>query len=118
MAEVAALPPDEADKEAEQLIAKSGLDGPALEMAKLLTPAVGTVRRNEAAHQTRLAMLKAAIDVVRDGKRALNRKEHQDLFGDGPFTYVSFDGGFELRSKLADNKGTPVSLTVGRKAAK
>jgi hypothetical protein len=32
----------------------------------------------------------------------------------GPFEYMAFDGGFELRSKLKQDD-TPLALTVGRR---
>ena len=41
----------------------------------------------------------------------------RDPFGDGPFEYEPFDGGFELRSKFkAQDK--QVALTVGRRKEK
>src|SRR5262245_1904885 len=53
-------------------------------------------RREEAQDDCRMKMLKAAIDIVGRGKAALD--DHPDPYGDGPFEYIAFDGGFELRS--------------------
>lgn len=68
---------------------------------------LGPRRRNQA----RMAMLKAAAAVVRDGPDAL--KSVKDPFGDGPFAYRASGPGFELASKLLDHD-RPVTLTVGR----
>jgi hypothetical protein len=65
-----------------------------------------------------VAMLRAAIAVVQHGQQALSREEYRDPFGDGPFKYAAFDGGFELSSKLMDRQGKPASLTVGRRSTK
>ena len=117
LAKIALLPPEKVKKAEADLKADPGLEGLAARLAKMLSPAAAASRQNEAAYQVRLAMLKAAIAVARHGRQALKRKEHRDPFGDGPFKYSAFDGGFELTSKLADREGEPVSLTVGRRAA-
>jgi hypothetical protein len=66
-------------------------------------------RRNQA----RMAMLKAAAAVVRDGPEAL--KAFKDPFGDGPFAYRALGARFELASKLLDHD-RPVTPTLGRPA--
>jgi hypothetical protein len=47
-----------------------------------------------------------------DGKDAL--KNHPEPYGDGPFGYEAFDGGFELKSKLKYNDKSWM-LTVGKR---
>ena len=71
-------------------------------------------RRVEAVHQTRLALLRAAIAVQLDGLDALQANAHRDPYGAGPLTYAKTDNGFTLRSTLIDRKDKPVELTVGR----
>lgn len=61
-------------------------------------------------NQTQVAMLKAAMVVVKDGPDKI--KDVKDPFGEGPFEYRARDKGFELKSKLL-YKGQPVTLTVG-----
>ena len=79
---------------------------------KLFFPAVSKVRRAEARLQARQALRKAALAILIDGADAA--KTQRDPFGDGPFEYIPFDGGFELRSKFkAQDK--QASLTVGRR---
>jgi hypothetical protein len=69
------------------------------------------VRRAEAMADARLALLKAAIDVLRRGPQSL--KSHPDPFGAGPFDYVAEGDGFKISSKLADKQGRPLTLRVG-----
>jgi hypothetical protein len=57
------------------------------------------------------AMLQAAIAVSLQGTDELKRIK--DPFGDGPFEYRSFGGGFELRSNLHEKDRGPAILTVG-----
>jgi hypothetical protein len=61
-------------------------------------------------NQTQIALLRAAVAVVRDGPDKI--KDSKDPFGDGPFEYRARDKGFELKSKLL-YKGQPVMLIVG-----
>jgi hypothetical protein len=68
--------------------------------------------RSHAEAQCLLAMFAAAIDVVDHGPEAL--RNHPDPFGAGPFAYQANPRGFELNSKLTDEAGKPISLTVGR----
>jgi hypothetical protein len=63
--------------------------------------------------EARFAMLHAAIRIVLAGPEQL--KTIKDPFGDGPFKYRSFDGGFELESGLKFKDGPPVTVTVGLK---
>lgn len=79
---------------------------------KLLAPALGKCRLAEARLEARQKLWQAAVAVRLGGHNDL--KDHPDPFGDGPFEYVPFDGGFELRSRLkAPDK--PVTLTVGKR---
>jgi hypothetical protein len=78
--------------------------------AKVAMPAVIKVVDSRDRARARMAMLKAAVAVVRDGQAAL--AQHPDPFGNGPFQYTARPHGFELRSALnLDNK--PMSLVVG-----
>ncbi len=63
--------------------------------------------------EVRFAMLHAAIKVVLCGTEQLNKIK--DPFGNGPFKYRSFDGGFELESSLQFKDRPPVTVTVGSK---
>ncbi len=111
-AEKMALTPDEFDKVWGPKELEVAKDNPVF---KLLFPAVAHVRRAEARYQVRQALRKAALAILIDGPDAA--KAQRDPFGDGPFEYVPFDGGFELRSKFkAQDK--QVSLTVGRRKDK
>ncbi len=106
------LPPDEFDKQWEPKEKEEAKNNPVF---KLLFPAVTKVRRAEARYQVRQALRKAAFAILIDGPAAA--KDQRDPFGDGPFEYETFEGGFVLRSKFkAQDK--PVSLTVGRRKEK
>jgi hypothetical protein len=92
---------------------------------RLLFPAVEKMRLHQARMDVRRAMLSAALDVQLRGRDAL--KEHPDPVVGGPFEYMAFKGGFELRSKwqldeklraewkLDDRWAKPITLTVGRR---
>jgi len=67
-------------------------------VAAMLSPDYESARDEEATAHWRLVFLKTALDVLRRGKSALN--DHPDPYGDGPFEYMKFDGGFELGSAL------------------
>jgi RNA polymerase sigma factor (sigma-70 family) len=103
------LPPGEAKKAFERDAGKLtdnpvfGVFGPVLENIR--------VRRERA--EVRRALLAAALAVRLDGQDAL--KDHPDPVAAGPFEYESFDGGFELRSRLRGPGGQPLTLTVGRR---
>ena len=106
------LPPDQFDEEVGAMVKGQAKDNPVF---KLLFPAVSNVRRAEARLQARQALRKAALAILIDGPDAA--KAQRDPFGDGPFEYTPFDGGFELKSKFkAQDK--QVSLTVGRRKEK
>jgi hypothetical protein len=80
-------------------------------VAALLLPAMQNVAAAERRNLTQRALLRSAITIVQGG--AEKAKETMDPFGDGPFEYRAFDGGFELKSKFV-YKGNPVTLTVGQ----
>jgi hypothetical protein len=79
-------------------------------LAASLLPAMISCVDAEHRVQTRVAMLRAALAVVRGGPEAL--KDIKDPASTGSFEYRVLDGGFELRSKL-QQLGKPVALTVG-----
>lgn len=79
-------------------------------MAKVALPAAPKVVDARDRDRARLAMLTAAVAVVRDGQAAL--AQHPDPFGTGPFQYMARPHGFELKSALMI-EGKPVTLTVG-----
>jgi hypothetical protein len=99
-------------KSAETLLAEVGPPARALGMG--LLPAAIACRTNEMAHQTRLAMLKAAMAVVRGGPEALKDESFKDPYSDGPFAYEKTPGGFRLASKTRDRDGKPVTMEFGR----
>jgi hypothetical protein len=78
-------------------------------IAALIAPDYAEERREDAQSDCRRAMLRAAIDVVDRGKAAL--ADHPDPYGHGPFEYVTFEGGFELRSALVHH--VQINLVVG-----
>jgi hypothetical protein len=91
----------------------------------LVIPAYGKMRWLQARAEVRRALLSAALAVRLEGRAAL--KEHPDPVAGGPFEYVGFEGGFELRStwkpdaklraklKLDKRFDEPLTLTVGRR---
>jgi hypothetical protein len=109
MAEKMDLPPDQFEKEAEREV-KKGDSNPVF---KLLFPAIARVRWAQARADVRRALVSAALAVRLDGPAAL--KAHPDPVAGGPFEYVAFDGGFELRSKVKGTDDKPLALTVGRR---
>jgi hypothetical protein len=94
-------------------------------VVRLLFPALPRVRVPKMRADIRRALLCAAFAVQLDGKDAL--KKHPDPVVGGPFEYVPFKGGFELRSKwkldeklrkkwkLPESLVAPVTLTAGRR---
>jgi hypothetical protein len=85
---------------------------------KTMAPALQHCRLSEARYEARRKLLNAAIAVQLEGQQAL--KSHGDPFGNGPFEYSAFDGGFELKSKLKlpkgkDNAEVPMSLVIGKR---
>jgi len=83
-----------------------------------LLPAAVACRTNEVAHQTRLAMLKAALAVVRGGPEQLKAEGFKDPYAGGPFSYEKTAAGFRLTSKTKDRDGKAIVLEVGRTASK
>ena len=114
ISEIVALPPDEVDAAKAELRENVELTPAGQKMADGLTPAITSVRGAEAAHQTRIALFQAAIAVQLDGPEALERDEHADPYGDGPFSYEETESGFVLESSFGDKNDNPVLLTVGR----
>jgi len=78
---------------------------------RMLFPAVNRIRPAQARADVRRALMSAAVAVRLDGPDAV--KNHPDPVVGGPFQYVAFEGGFELRSKLKSQDDKPVVLTVG-----
>jgi hypothetical protein len=63
-------------------------------------------------HQTHRSMLEAGLAIVRDGDGAISKSA--DPYGDGPFELSKASGGFELKGKLLDRKGNPVTMRFGK----
>ncbi len=80
-------------------------------LGKVLFASITAAREAEAVQHCRHALLRAAVDVVKRGKDAV--RDHPDPFGQGPFQYMPFDGGFELRSQWQYAPKKWLSLTVG-----
>lgn len=88
-------------------------------------PALDHVRLAQARSEIYRAMLAAALAVELDGPEAL--EQHSDPVAGGPFEYVPFEGGFELRSrwqlderrlarrKLDKTYNKPLVLVVGQR---
>ena len=76
-----------------------------------MLPALEKVSASQRRNQAQRALMRAAIMIVQGG--AEKTKETRDPFGDGPFEYRAFDGGFELKSKF-QFKEKPVTLIVGK----
>jgi RNA polymerase sigma factor (sigma-70 family) len=103
------LPLDQFEKECE----REALRRPGNPVQKLFAGVALGQRRRQARADVRRALLSAALAVQLDGEGAL--KKHPDPVGGGPFEYVAFDGGFELRSKWKGPDDQLVALTVGRR---
>jgi hypothetical protein len=114
LAEAVSLPPEQAEQAEQRILDRPGIDGPARPMALQLVPAVGKSRKLEATHQTRLALVKAAVAVQLRGANVLKDDRFRDPFGSGPFVLTRTDSGFLLRSTLTDTNDQPIELTVGR----
>ncbi len=116
--EIAAMmdrPPAEM-KTPETLLA--GLSPVARALGMGLLPAVLACRTNEAAHQTRLAMLKASMAVVRRDPEALKAESLKNPYAGGSFSYEKTADGFRLVSKTLDRDRKPVTLEVAQRASK
>lgn len=115
---VAALPVEkvaQAEKELLQSLAQLDPAGDPDEqivkaLTRLLLPGVGKMRITEAEMIARRAMLRAALAVAGGSPDRL--KEHPDPFGDGPFEVRPVEGGYELKSRLSQVIGRPVTLVV------
>jgi hypothetical protein len=107
------LPPAQM-KDPESLLA--GLTPVARALGMGLLPAAMNCRQIEVAHQTRLAMLQAAIAVVRHGPDVLKAQAPKDPYAGVPFSCEKTPGGFRLVSKTLGRDGKPVTLDVGQPA--
>jgi hypothetical protein len=87
------LPLDQAAKEWDREVQKQAGN----QVFQWVFPALHRVRLAQLRADVRRALLMAAIAVQLDGRDAL--KNHADPVVGGPFDYVAFAGGFELRSK-------------------
>jgi hypothetical protein len=103
------LPLDQFEKEFE-LEARERAVNPVF---KTFFPPVSNLRRSQARADVRRALLATALDVQLDGPDAL--KNHPDPVVGGPFEWVAFEGGFELRSKFKPTDDKPWVLIVGRR---
>lgn len=81
-------------------------------VARMVFPALTKCQQLEARLLSRRAMLDAAIAIQVGGRDALNG--HPDPYGNGPFAYLAFEGGYTLQSKL-QLQDKPISLTVGKR---
>ena len=88
--------------------------GPATRCSTTSFPPSSSVRRAQARMDVRRALLSAALAIRQDGPEAL-KNDPAPVVG-GPFEYVPFDGGFELRSTLKGRDDKPVTLTVGHRS--
>jgi hypothetical protein len=91
----------------------------------LIFPAYDKMRWYQARAEVRRDLLAAGLAMRLEGREGLQK--HPDPVVGGPFDYVAFEGGFELRSKLKldarlrakwklDERGAqPLVLTVGRR---
>jgi len=111
MAQKIELPPEQFEKEMASE-AKKQAGNPVF---KEFFPAIVKVRQAQARTEVRRALLMAALDVQAEGRDALKR--YPDPAGGGPFEYVAFPGGFELRSKLKQTDDKPISLPVGKRGS-
>jgi RNA polymerase sigma factor (sigma-70 family) len=115
------LAPDQLEKEWQREVKKRAGNP----VFQLFAPVLHNIRCRQARADIRRALLSAALAVQLDGKGAL--KKHPDPVVGGPFDYVGFKGGFELRSKwkldeklrtkwkLDKRLAEPLALTVGRR---
>jgi hypothetical protein len=109
MAKKLELPPDQFEKEFEREKLKQARNP----VFQVFFPALVNMRRAQARADVRRALLAAALAVQLDGRDAL--KNHLDPVAGGPFEYVGFEGGYELRSKVKGRDDNPLALTIGRR---
>jgi hypothetical protein len=105
-ADLALLRPEECDRSFNEQFKRKLNENPVTAFFALDYPGE---RREEAVALVRPEMLKTAIDILDRGEAAL--KSHPDPFGQGPFEYVAFDGGFKLYSQLVHH--IRIHLIVG-----
>jgi hypothetical protein len=103
------VPPDQYEKEWNERTEALKEHNP---VAAVFAPGLGKCRWAAARSEARSALWNAALATLIDGPDAA--KTHRDPFGDGPFEYTPFEGGFELRSKL-QHQDKPMVLTVGQR---
>jgi hypothetical protein len=115
MEKVTDLPPVERDARVNEL-EKSVR--PQSVLAQILLPAIHRVFNVRDRARAKHAMLRAAIATQRGGAERLKEPALADPYGKGPFEYRKTSGGFELQSKLKDDAGKPVTVTVGDPVAK
>jgi hypothetical protein len=121
MAKKLDLPLDQFEKEWDREVKKQAGN----QVFNWVFPALHKVRLAQLRADVRRALLSAAFAVQLDGRDAL--KNHSDPVVGGPFDYVAFEGGFELRSKwklddklrskwkLDEQFAKPLALTVGQR---
>jgi RNA polymerase sigma factor (sigma-70 family) len=108
LAKMMDLPPDQAAKQLQREETKRAGNP----VFQLFFPVLDNIRRRQAQAEVRRALLSAALTVQLQGRDGL--KGQLDPVLGGPFDYVPFEGGFQLRSRAKlDDK--PVTLTVGRR---
>ncbi len=108
LARIAGLPHGDFEKELKAYEERNKRDNPAAVSSNVLPLRLANERV-----AVRFVMLRAAFAALQDGKGRL--QDFPDPFGDGPFTYEPFDGGFTLSSKMKPAIGPAWTLTVGRK---
>ncbi len=121
MAKMLDLPLDQFEKDWDRMVKQQAGN----QVFTWIFPAEHKVRLAQLRADVRRALLRAALAVQLDGPGAL--KDHPDPVVGGPFEYVAFEGGFELRSKwklddklrskwkLDEGFAKPLTLTVGRR---
>jgi hypothetical protein len=121
MAKMLDLPLDQFEKEWDREVKRQAGN----QVFSWVFPDLHKVRLAQLRADVRRALFSAAIAVQLEGRDAL--KNHADPVVGGPFDYVAFEGGFELRSKwklddklrskwkLDEPFAKPLVLTVGRR---
>lgn len=99
--------PDEFAKTLDSQVGKYQLNP----IAQNAIPTMRSLRPQMAAVETRLAMLRTAIDILLHGEGAIARSK--DPYGNGPFAYAKSGDGFTLTSAFK-LKEAAVSLKVGK----
>ncbi len=107
LAKLPARPWNEVEGKVTALTRKARAANP---LGDLVLPNAARLFAAEGRAVTRLALLKAAVAVVRGGPDQV--KGSSEPYGKGPFAYRVLPKGFELRSHVSF-QGQPVTLTVG-----